>query len=126
MIVAHVGPPPRRIGGPAGYLHQLLSGASTDPQPRHVVRFPPPPPLSLLTRLRRKVIGPKFYRPSVAELAAPGGQVDRMLRDMATDTCAESQASLASSAAADVMFTHDPFSAEAALRERARGHQVWM
>ena len=136
MIVAHVGPPPRRIGGPAGYLHQLLSGASTDPQPRHVVRFPPastiaakrppPPPLSLLTRLRRKVIGPKFYRPSVAELAAPGGQVDRMLRDMATDTCAESQASLASSAAADVIFTHDPFSAEAALRQRAASQQVWM
>jgi len=136
MMVAHVGPPPRRIGGPAGYLHQLLSGASTDPQTRHVVRFPPasttapkrppPPPLNLLTKLRRKVIGPKFYRPSVAELAAPGGRVDRMLRDMATDTCAESQASLASSAAADVIFTHDPFSAEAALRQRAASQQVWM
>ena len=136
MMVAHVGPPPRRIGGPAGYLHQLLSGASTDLQPRHVVRFPPasataakrppPPPLTLLTRLRRKVIGPKFYRPSIAELGAPGGLVDRMLRDMATDTCAESQASLASSSNADVIFTHDPFSAEAALRERARGQQVWM
>jgi glycosyltransferase involved in cell wall biosynthesis len=136
MMVAHVGPPPRRIGGPAGYLHQLLSGASTDPQTRHVVRFPPasttapkrppPPPLNLLTKLRRKVIGPKFYRPSVAEFAAPGGRVDRMLRDMATDTCAESQASLASSAAADVIFTHDPFSAEAALRQRAASQQVWM
>jgi glycosyltransferase involved in cell wall biosynthesis len=136
MIVAHVGPAPRRIGGPAGYLHQLLSGASTDLQPRHVVRFPPasataskrpsPPPLSLLTRLRRKVIGPKFYRPSIVELAAPGGLVDRMLRDMATDTCAESQASLTSSSDADIIFTHDPFSAEAALRERARSQQVWM
>src|SRR5215470_19583360 len=107
MIVAHVGPPPRRIGGPAGYLHQLLSGASTDLQPRHVVRFPPasttaskrppPPPLSLLTRLRRKVIGPKFYRPSVKELSTPRGMVDRMLREIATDTCAESQGSLTSS-----------------------------
>ena len=87
---------------------------------------PPPPPLTLFTRLRRKVIGPKFYRPSIAELAAPGGLVDRMLRDMATDTCAESQASLASSSGADVIFTHDPFSAEAALRERARSQQVWM
>jgi len=135
MIVAHVGPPPRRIGGPAGYLHQLQSGASTDPRPRHAVRFPqasapapkrPPPPLSLLTRLRRKVIGPKFYRPSVEEFAAPGGQIDRMLRDIAADTCAESQVSLASSSGADVIFTHDPFSAEAALRQRTHGQQVWM
>jgi glycosyltransferase involved in cell wall biosynthesis len=136
MIVAHVGPPPRRIGGPAGYLHQLQSGASTDFQPRHEVRFPrastpvpkrpPPPQLSLLTRLRRKVIGPKFYRPSVKELSTPGGMVDRMLRDMATDTCAESQASPASSSEADVIFTHDPFSAEAVLRQRAGAQQVWM
>src|SRR5262245_62078968 len=136
MIVAHVGPPPRRIGGPAGYLHQLQSGASTDPQPRHVVRFPPAstpvpkrppaPPLGLLTRLRRKVIGPKFYRPSNKELSSPGGLVDRMLLDIATDTCAESQASLASSAGADVIFTHDPFSAESALRQRSGSQQVWM
>jgi len=135
MIVAHVGPTPRRIGGPAGYLHQLQSGASTDLQPRHVVRFPPssttvakrsPPSLSLLTRLRRKVIGPKFYRPSIEELAAPRGLVDRMLRGIATDTCAESQASLASASGADAIFTHDPFSAEAALRQRASGQRVWM
>jgi hypothetical protein len=82
--------------------------------------------LSLLTRLRRKVIGPKFYRPSVKELSVPGGLVDRMLREIATDTCAESQASLASSSGADVIFTHDPFSAEAALRQRAGSQQVWM
>src|SRR5512138_3707339 len=136
MIVAHVGPPPRRIGGPAGYLHQLQSGASTDRQPRHVVRFPQPatlpeppssPPLSLLTRLRRKVIGPKFYRPSVKELSQSGGLVDRMLRDIAAGACAESQASLAAATSeADVIFTHDPFSTEAALRERATGQQVWM
>jgi glycosyltransferase involved in cell wall biosynthesis len=79
-----------------------------------------------LTRLRRKVIGPKFYRPSVSELSAPGGLVDRMLRDIATDTCAESQVSLASASSADVIFTHDPFSADAALRQRAGGQQVWM
>src|SRR5678809_380919 len=136
MIVAHVGPPPQRIGGPAGYLHQLQSGASTDPQPRHVIRFPPaaatvpsrpsPPPLSLLTRLRRKVIGPKFYRPPVKELSRAGGLIDRMLRDIAADTCAESQVSLAGASDADVIFTHDPFSTEAALRERARRQQVWM
>src|SRR4029453_3856078 len=111
MIVAHVGPPPRRIGGPAGYLHQLQSGASTDPPPRHVVRFPPasatvekrcgPPRMSLLPRLRRKVIGPKFYRPSVEELAAPSGLVDRMLRGIATDPCAEPQGGLPSASGGD-------------------------
>ena len=72
------------------------------------------------------MIGPKFYRPSVKELSAPGGLVDRMLRDIATDTCAESQASLAASSRADVIFTHDTFSAEAALRQRAGSQQVWM
>jgi glycosyltransferase involved in cell wall biosynthesis len=82
--------------------------------------------LSLLTRLRRKVIGPKFYRPSVSELSEPAGLIDRMLRDIAADTCAESQASLASSSRADVVFTHDPFSAEAALRQRVGGQQIWM
>ena len=49
-----------------------------------------------------------------------------MLREIATDTCAESQASLASSAGADVIFSHDPFSAESALRQRGGSQQVWM
>jgi glycosyltransferase involved in cell wall biosynthesis len=56
----------------------------------------------------------------------PGGLVDRMLHDIATDTCAESQASLAAGSGADVIFTHDPFSAEVALGQCARGQQVWM
>jgi glycosyltransferase involved in cell wall biosynthesis len=136
MIVAHVGPPPRRIGGPAGYLHQLQTGASTDPEPRHVVRFPtamqtvtkrpPPPAPGLLTRLRRRLIGPRFYRPSVEELSERGGLVERMLRDIAADTCAESQASLSSASEADVIFTHDPFSAEAAVHQHGSSQQVWM
>jgi glycosyltransferase involved in cell wall biosynthesis len=49
-----------------------------------------------------------------------------MLRDIAADTCAESQVSLTSSSGADVIFTHDPFSAEAALGQRSNGQQVWM
>jgi glycosyltransferase involved in cell wall biosynthesis len=49
-----------------------------------------------------------------------------MLHDIAADTCAESEASLAASSGADVIFTHDPFSAEVALRQRTRGQQVWM
>lgn len=136
MIVAHVGPPPRRIGGPAGYLYQLQSGASTDPQPRHLVRFPtqiqpvtkrpPPPAPGVLTRLKRKLIGPKFYRPSVKELSEQSGLVERMMRDIAADTCAESEASLRSASGADAIFTHDPFSAEAALRQRDPHQRVWM
>ena len=138
MIVAHVGPPPRRIGGPAGYLHHLQAGASTDPQPRHDVRFPasthgtaakrpPPPPLSLLTRFRRKVFGPRFYRPSVSDLSRAHGMVDRMMRDITADLRAEAHDSLlAARRDGDVVFTHDAFSAESALAGRRAGQQVWM
>ena len=137
MIVAHVGPPPRRIGGPAGYLNQLQSAASTDAHPRHDVRFPGPaaaPPratkartIGLLTRVRRKLFGPKFYRPSEDDLARTGGVIDRMMREIGDDVRAEAAPSRASAlAAADVVFTHDSFSAEMALRERRSGQQVWM
>lgn len=139
MIVGHVGPPPRRIGGPAGYLHQLQAGAASDPAPRHDVRFPAvaataaqpkspaPPPLGLLTRARRKIFGPKFYRPSIAGLLRAGGDVDRMMREMMTTVSAESEASLdAALRDADVIFTHEPFAAEQALARRRPGQQVWM
>jgi glycosyltransferase involved in cell wall biosynthesis len=52
--------------------------------------------------------------------------VDRMLRDIAADTCRESEASLMATSGADVIFTHDPFSTEAALRVRTPNQQVWM
>ena len=139
MIVAHVGPPTRRIGGPAGYLHQLRSAARDDPYSRHDVRFPEPsagarrpppaapPPLGLLTRLRRKLIGPKFYRPAAEDLGRRGGVVDRMLRELAGDLNAETGPSLASALAdADIVFTHDCFSAQSALAGRRPGQQVWM
>lgn len=137
MIVAHVGPPPRRIGGPAGYLHQLQTGASTDSHPRHDVRFPPsqrtrpmrqpPPPPGLLTRMRRKVVGPKFYRPSSSELSRVGGLVDGMLRTTAADIKEEAGASLGAALEhGNVIFTHEPFSADAALGQRSSGQQVWM
>jgi hypothetical protein len=71
MIVAHVGPPTGRLGGPPGYLHQLKSAAAGDPHPRHDVRFPDTssgprkrltggPSISLLTRLRRKHLTAKI------------------------------------------------------------------
>lgn len=138
MIVAHVGPPPRRVGGPPGYLHQLRAGASTDSQPRHDVRFPQPArvtrtvrpasrPVGLLTRIRRKVFGPKFHRPPVSELSRAGGLVDRMLRGIAADISAEADESLVSALAhADIIFTHEPFSAETALARKRPDQQVWM
>ncbi len=139
MIVGHVGPPTRRLGGPAGYLHQLSSAARADAHPRHDVRFPEPfageappprrapPSPSLLTRLRRKLVGPKFYRPPAEQMERAGGTVDRMLREVAEDVRADTGLSLASAlAAADIVFTHDCFSAESALAQRRPGQQVWM
>jgi len=139
MIVAHIGPPTGRTGGPSGYLHQLKAAAAADPTPRHIVRFPaastaaPPhaaggrPPLGLLTRIRRKLFGPKFYRPPVADVARAGGVIERMVREMASDIREDSSDSLASGlAGADVVFTHEPFSAEDAMAQRRSGQQVWM
>src|SRR5437762_8524086 len=129
VVVGHVGPPTGRTGGPAGYLHQLKSTAAADAHPRHDVRFPsvssaprpspatsspPQPRASALSRLRRKLFGPKFYRPPASELAHPGGVVDRMMRRMTADVCADTRPSLDSALTqADVVFTHDPFSTEA-------------
>src|SRR5206468_6673695 len=141
VVVGHVGPPTGRTGGPAGYLHQLKSAAAADSHPRHDVRFPlvsagtrasaaPSPqqtPASALSRLRRKLFGPRFYRPPASELAHPGGVVDHMMRRITADVCADTRPSLGSAVAqADVVFTHDPFSTEAALRQRPGHQQVWM
>ena len=40
MIVAHVGPPAARQGGPAGYLAQLQSALDTYGTGHHEVRLP--------------------------------------------------------------------------------------
>jgi glycosyltransferase involved in cell wall biosynthesis len=139
MIVAHIGPPTGRTGGPAGYLHQLKAAATADPSPRHIVRFPSAstgaprrttaerPQLGLLTRIRRKLFGPKFYRPPVSEVARAGGVIERMVGDMASDIRQDSRESLVSGLAdADIIFTHEPFSAEDAMAQRRTGQQVWM
>ena len=139
MIVAHTGPPTGRTGGPSGYLHQLKAAALEEPDPRHDVRFPlaaaetrrrpprPGPPVSLLTRIRRKIVGPKFYRPSPADVQRRGGVIDQLARNMAEDVREDVRPSLAAALAdADVIFTHDPFSAEDALARRRSGQQVWM
>jgi glycosyltransferase involved in cell wall biosynthesis len=81
----------------------------------------------MLGRLRRKLFGPKFYRPPVSDMAHPGGVVDRMMQRITADVRADARPSLESALAhADVVFTHDPFSAERALTARRGGQQVWM
>jgi glycosyltransferase involved in cell wall biosynthesis len=53
--------------------------------------------------------------------------VDRMMSEIAEDVRADTSASLATAlAAADVVFTHESFSAESALDLRRPGQQVWM
>jgi len=139
MIVAHIGPPTGRTGGPSGYLHQLKAAATADPSPRHIVRFPPAsidrprrateerPQLGLLTRIRRKLFGPKFYRPPISDVARAGGVIEGMVREMAAAIRGDSRESLVSGLAdADIIFTHEPFSAEDAMAQRRSGQQVWM
>jgi glycosyltransferase involved in cell wall biosynthesis len=73
------------------------------------------------------MFGPKFYRPSPSELSHAGGVVDRMLRTTAADIRKEAGVSLAPALEhGDVIFTHEPFSADAALGQRRSGQQVWM
>ena len=53
--------------------------------------------------------------------------VDRMMREVAEDVRADTSVSLAAAlAAADIVFTHESFSAESALDQRRPGQQVWM
>lgn len=139
MIVAHIGPPLARTGGPAGYLWQLrdaLAGVRTGA----TITFPdvatasaPPPRASLLDRLRRRVTRaitgtPRFYRPPLAELQRRGGEIDRMVRDAIEEMTRAAGPSLARALSdrADVLFAHDLGSAAAALRTRVRGQRVWL
>ena len=138
MIVAHVGPPLARTGGPAGYLHQLQSAASEAPTSRHDVRFPvarralsPATPRSdlwsLVSRVKRALFGePDFYRPPQEDLATRGGNIDRMMRELTDRIRADTAASLDAAADADLIVTHDSFSTEAALDRRRAGPRIFM
>src|SRR5258705_7965792 len=138
MIVAHVGPPLARTGGPAGYLYQLQSAAAEAEASRHEVRFPVARPAptpasqrsdvwSVLGRVKRALFGePDFYRPPQEDLAARGGNIDRMMRELTDQIRADTAASLDAAADADVILTHDSFSTEAALERRRAGQRIWM
>ena len=139
MHVAHIGPPASQRGGPAGYLRQLEAALRAEPHPTVRVTFPAPPPPnepmpaapapSWLARARmrmRALTGRgRFYRPSVKEVRRAGGPLHTLLENAARTTLQENAPSMAAAGNADVVFTHDPWSAKAALRRRRPGQQVW-
>lgn len=141
MNIAHIGPPLARTGGPAGYMFQVRDALASRPT-RHVITFPDPaatpaaaaaagPSLfaRALTRARRALTGaPKFYRPSPASLATRGGELDAMLRKALASIVAVAEPSLdrAIGERADVLFTHDPVVAAAAIERRTSGQAVWL
>ena len=145
MTVAHLGPPPGRQGGPAGYLAQL-DAALADGSGAHRVLLPARAPahtagpgeqarpwragaLTALRRLRRTVLGaPRHYRPEAERLRQPGSDAGRQI-DAAWDTVgADGRAAVAAVAheRPDVWFAHDAPTAEAALATRRPGQQVWL
>ena len=138
MVVAHVGPPLARTGGPAGYLYQLQSAAAARPSARHEVRFPaakratpaPSPRSDLWSvagRVKRALFGaPDFYRPPREDLERRGGSIDQMMREIAAAIREDSAASLEAAADADLILTHDWFSTDAALERRRAGQRIWM
>jgi glycosyltransferase involved in cell wall biosynthesis len=141
MIIAHLGPPPGRQGGPSGYLAQLKRALDVHGAGEHHVLFPPGSdaqvparrrPGALRSWLRRARLtwaaSPAFTRPTDEELQRSGGPIDRLI----ANAWAEMEASAAASidvARADersVLFAHDPAAAAQALQRRRPGHQVWL
>lgn len=147
MRVVHIGPPLARLGGPAGYLHELRGAAQGRDTRGHEVLFPPsatprptspaPPPASSLSlpslssfagRLKRRLLGPaRQYRPPLAELRERGGRIHRMMEETAAQVVAESAASLETARqGGDVLFAHDVFAADHLLEHRRPGQEVWL
>ncbi len=141
MIVAHVGPPLARTGGPPGYLLQLrdaLAGVPTRhrillPDPAAPATAPPPHRTPLIQRAGRRIWravtgAPKFYRPRPASLARRSGELDELIRRSLAENLLAAEPSLARGLAADagVLFAHDLASAAAALDRRKPGQQVWL
>jgi glycosyltransferase involved in cell wall biosynthesis len=143
MIIAHFGPPTARIGGQAGYLHELANAAAIGEPARHVVILPataiPGAPRSpswphrvrqALGRVKRSVLGrPTFFRPSEAELRSRHGGVDRHIRDACEATIASAAPSLdrvIGRKNINVLFAHDAFCAGHLLDERGPRQEVWL
>lgn len=152
MKVVHIGPSLARLGGPAGYLHELHGAAQGRETRGHEVLFPPSMPpapprpaaapaspaapslpswkslQSFAGRLKRRVLGPpRQYRPQLAELRERGGRIHRMMEDTAAQVVAESAASLElARQGGDVLFAHDVFAAAHLLEHRRPGQEIWL
>jgi glycosyltransferase involved in cell wall biosynthesis len=142
MIVAHLGPASARQGGPAGYIAQLAAAIDAHGSGPHTVVFPPQASetattrsgsgttlFTALRRLRRTLVGaPAYYRPPTAQLVRVGGHGDALLADVWASVQADAGPALsrALEANADVLFAHDPPTAEAALTHRVDGREVWL
>lgn len=141
MKIIHIGPRLARGGGPAGYLLELRQAASASPSASHAVSFPPVAPKAeerrrdvgtrrFLGRWKRELFGPpRQKRPSLAELAKPGGPVAELIaaaRERGIAACSQSLEELSrASTPADVLFVHDPYLVDEA-RRRGRGAAVWL
>lgn len=139
MRVVHIGPPLARLGGPAGYLHELSHAAAGRDARGHEVLFPPPAPpktpqktaavpspwREAARKVKRRLLGPpRRYRPPQAELREKGGRIHRMMEETAAQVVAESAASLElARQGSGVLFTHDVFAAEHLL-ERRRSEEI--
>ncbi|MFQ5668098.1 MAG: hypothetical protein ACE5I7_16915 [Candidatus Binatia bacterium] len=146
MKIVHIGPPPARLGGPAGYLAELRQASIGCGLDGHQVLFPPPAPgvsvperpqgrrlkwvETRLRRLRRTLYGaPHFYRPSEVEIRKLGGVMHRRMLRVAAATIADAGDSIKlglESGPADVLFTHEMFCAERVLKCRTPRQQVWL
>lgn len=150
MRVVHIGPPLARLGGPAGYLHELHGAAQGRDTRGHEVLFPPlgpprpaVPPASpaapargpslkslqsFAGSLKRRLLGPpRQYRPPLAELRERGGRIHRMMEETGAQVVAEAAASLETARqGGDVLFAHDVFTAAHLLEHRQPGQKVWM
>ena len=142
MIVAHVGPPVGRQGGPAGYLAQLRLALDVYGTGHHDVRLPAAASsgparsaapsasrsLAIARRLGRRILGKaQFYRPSDTALETAGG-LEHAIATAWEDAQRGSSVALSAGVAgnADVLFAHDIPGAEAALEARKAGQQVWV
>jgi glycosyltransferase involved in cell wall biosynthesis len=144
MRVVHIGPPLARLGGPAGYLHELYRAAAGRDARGHEVLFPPsavsraahkpaapPSPWrEAARRVKRRLLGPpRRYRPPQAELRERGGRIHRMMEETAAQVVTESAASLELADRPGVLFTHDVFAAEHLLecrRPEEIDQEVWL
>ena len=139
-VVAHIGSPLARSGGPAGVVRQLKAGFAVCGTGGHRIILPPeapadasPPPrltdrlMAPVRKLRHAIYGPpKQYRPDIATLKAERGHAERVMSTVWSDGIANAARQLDAAADADLLIMHDVPGASLALQRRRPGQQVWL